>query len=70
MKRMNRLSRSRPQQARKAEIPAPEERVLEISAVGSRGDSTSEGEAGPIYTPYALPGEQVRARRGRAGRAD
>lgn len=62
MKRMNRLSRSRPQQARKADIPAAEERVLEISAVGSRGDSTAEGEAGPIYTPYALPGEQVRAR--------
>lgn len=62
MKRMNRLSRSRPHQARKADIPASEERVLEISAVGSRGDSTTEGEAGPIYTPYALPGEQVRAR--------
>lgn len=62
MKRMNRLSRSRPHQARKADIPASEERVLEISAVGSRGDSTAEGEAGPIYTPYALPGEQVRAR--------
>ena len=62
MKRMNRLSRSRPQQAGKADIPAAEERVLEISAVGSRGDSTAEGEAGPIYTPYALPGEQVRAR--------
>lgn len=62
MKRMNRLSRSRPHQARKTDIPASEERVLEISAVGSRGDSTAEGEAGPIYTPYALPGEQVRAR--------
>lgn len=36
--------------------------MLEISAVGSRGDSTAAGEAGPIYTPGALPGEQVRAR--------
>ncbi len=62
MKRMNRLSRSRPHQARKPDLPASEERVLEISAVGARGDSTAEGETGPIYTPYALPGEQVRAR--------
>lgn len=62
MKRMNRLSRSRPHQARKADSPASEERVLEISAIGSRGDSTAAGEVGPIYTPYALPGEQVRAR--------
>ncbi len=30
--------------------------------MGARGDSTAEGEPGPIYTPYALPGEQVRAR--------
>lgn len=36
--------------------------MLEIAAMGARGDSTTEGEAGPIYTPYALPGEQVRAR--------
>lgn len=62
MKRINRLARSRPHQARKTELPATEERVLEISAIGARGDSTAEGEAGPIYAPYALPGEQVRAR--------
>jgi 23S rRNA (uracil1939-C5)-methyltransferase len=66
MKRMNRLARSRPHQARKApkgpHIPAAEERVLEIAAMGARGDSTAHGEAGPIYAPYALPGEQVRAR--------
>lgn len=30
--------------------------------MGARGDSTATGEAGPIYAPYALPGEQVRAR--------
>jgi 23S rRNA (uracil1939-C5)-methyltransferase len=62
MKRINRLARSRPHQVRKAELPAAEERVLEISAMGARGDSTAEGEAGPIYAPYALPGEHVRAR--------
>jgi 23S rRNA (uracil1939-C5)-methyltransferase len=62
MKRINRLARSRPHQVRKADFSAPEERVLEIAAMGARGDSTAGGEAGPIYTPYALPGEQVRAR--------
>jgi 23S rRNA (uracil1939-C5)-methyltransferase len=30
--------------------------------MGARGDSTAEGEDGPIYAPYALPGERVRAR--------
>ncbi|MGD9967174.1 MAG: class I SAM-dependent RNA methyltransferase [Hyphomonadaceae bacterium] len=62
MKRISRLSRSRPHQARKAEIPAAEERVLAITAMGARGDATAEGEFGPVYTPYALPGEEVRAR--------
>jgi 23S rRNA (uracil1939-C5)-methyltransferase len=27
--------------------------------MGARGDSTAEGAEGPIYAPYALPGEQV-----------
>jgi 23S rRNA (uracil1939-C5)-methyltransferase len=36
--------------------------VLEISAMGARGDSIVGGETGPVYAPYALPGEQVRAR--------
>jgi len=30
--------------------------------MGARGDSLVEGDSGPIYVPYALPGEQVRAR--------
>jgi 23S rRNA (uracil1939-C5)-methyltransferase len=62
MKRINRLSRSRPHQAGKPDLPASEERVLAISAMGARGDATTEGETGPIYAPYALPGEEVRAR--------
>jgi 23S rRNA (uracil1939-C5)-methyltransferase len=69
MKRISRLARSRPHEARGAETPAPEERVLEISEVGARGDAISAGEGGPLYTPYALPGEQVRARVG-GGRAE
>jgi len=66
MKRLNRLARARPHQARKAQksaVPsAPEERVLEVTAMGARGDSTAAGEEGVIYAPYALPGEKVRAR--------
>jgi 23S rRNA (uracil1939-C5)-methyltransferase len=62
MKRMNRLARARPAQARSAAAPpAPEERVLEIAAMGARGDATAAGHEGPIYAPYALPGERVRA---------
>jgi len=66
MKRMNRLARGRPKQARQAQkglsAPVSEERELVIAAMGARGDSTAEGAEGVIYTPYALPGERVRAR--------
>ncbi len=67
MKRMNRLSRGRPAQARAqsakgAPAVPPEERVLALTEMGARGDSTAEGPDGPIYAPFGLPGEQVRAR--------
>jgi 23S rRNA (uracil1939-C5)-methyltransferase len=62
MKRPPRFARTRPGQPRTGPLPTPEERVLAISAMGARGDSLVEGEPGPIYVPYALPGEQVRAR--------
>jgi 23S rRNA (uracil1939-C5)-methyltransferase len=63
MKRMNRLARARPAQARpRAGAPVPHERALTITAMGARGDSSAEGDDGPIYVPYALPGEVVRAR--------
>ncbi|MBX9747015.1 MAG: hypothetical protein K2X34_08945 [Hyphomonadaceae bacterium] len=64
MKRMNRLSRGRPGAPRgpKTAAPAaPEARILAIEAIGARGDSTARGDNGPIYAPFALPGEQVRA---------
>ena len=38
------------------------ETTLEIADVGARGDATSQAADGPIYVPYALPGERVRAR--------
>jgi len=66
MKRMNRLSRGRPKQARQAQKGAPtavfEEKELLVTAMGARGDSTAEGAEGVIYAPYALPGERIRAR--------
>lgn len=63
MKRLNRLARARPAQARPgAAPPAAEERELAISVVGSRGEGVSEGGNGPIYAPFTLPGERVRAR--------
>jgi 23S rRNA (uracil1939-C5)-methyltransferase len=63
MKRMNRLAKARPAQARAAAAgPHPVEQELEITAVGARGDALAEGPDGPIYVPFALAGERVRAR--------
>lgn len=63
MKRLHRLSRARPAQARAARPdPAAEERELLLEAVGSRGDAVVRGPAGPVYAPFGLPGETVRAR--------
>jgi 23S rRNA (uracil1939-C5)-methyltransferase len=65
MKRMNRLARARPAQVArrgsKNAPAAPEERILALSAMGARGDATAPGPDGPIYAPFALPGERVRA---------
>jgi 23S rRNA (uracil1939-C5)-methyltransferase len=63
MKRLHRLSRARPAQARGAR-PAPlaEERELALEAVGARGDAVAAGPAGPVYAAYGLAGETVRAR--------
>jgi 23S rRNA (uracil1939-C5)-methyltransferase len=38
------------------------ERDLLIEEIGARGDAQAAGPDGPIYLPYALPGERVRAR--------
>ncbi|MBZ0215234.1 MAG: hypothetical protein K8F25_01655, partial [Fimbriimonadaceae bacterium] len=37
------------------------EQVLTIAALGHRGDGIAESEAGRIFVPYSLEGEQVRA---------
>jgi 23S rRNA (uracil1939-C5)-methyltransferase len=36
--------------------------ALDITEMGARGDAIAQGESGPIYVPFALPGERVRAR--------
>ncbi|MBE9557573.1 MAG: class I SAM-dependent RNA methyltransferase, partial [Proteobacteria bacterium] len=34
---------------------------LKITAMGHRGEGVAEGPGGPVYVPFALPGETVRA---------
>jgi 23S rRNA (uracil1939-C5)-methyltransferase len=42
---------------------------LDIARLGAQGDGIAETPAGPVYVPYALPGEQVLAEvRGERGR--
>ncbi len=36
------------------------EREVEIARLGARGDGVAEGADGPLYVPFALPGERVR----------
>ncbi|MGE3930421.1 MAG: class I SAM-dependent RNA methyltransferase [Hyphomonadaceae bacterium] len=63
MKRLHRLARARPGQARAgADLGPSEERELVIAAVGARGDGVAENASGAVYAPFTLPGERVRAR--------
>ncbi|HVV34007.1 MAG TPA: hypothetical protein VHC73_12330 [Vitreimonas sp.] len=63
MKRQNRPTRSDGRHtaaaARDVEVI---EKTLEIGVIGARGDAIVEAADGPLYVPFALPGEQVRAR--------
>jgi 23S rRNA (uracil1939-C5)-methyltransferase len=61
MKRMNRLARARPAQSRPPPYQAAEA-VLEVVSMGARGEGVAASEGGPVYAPFALPGETVRAR--------
>jgi 23S rRNA (uracil1939-C5)-methyltransferase len=36
------------------------EREVEIARLGAQGDGVAEGSDGPLYVPFALPGERVR----------
>ncbi|MDX2233974.1 MAG: hypothetical protein NW200_05705 [Hyphomonadaceae bacterium] len=64
MKRLDRSARPRPR-PRGGARPAPaaaQDAVLDIAEMGARGEGVGVGEDGPVYVPYALPGERVRAR--------
>src|SRR5262245_43893474 len=34
-------------------------RELTITGLGSRGDGVAESDGGPVYVPFALPGERI-----------
>src|SRR5262245_35775007 len=36
------------------------EREVDIVRLGAQGDGVAEGRDGPLYVPFALPGERVR----------
>ena len=36
------------------------EHEVEIARLGAQGDGVAEGSDGPLYVPFALPGERVR----------
>src|SRR5262249_7050372 len=44
-----------------ARAPEAIDKALKIDAIGARGDATAAAGDGPIYVPFALPGEEVRA---------
>ena len=63
MKRQNRPARSAARLvAGAADAVEAVDKTLEIGVIGARGDAVVEAADGPIYVPFALPGEQIRAR--------
>ena len=63
MKRLDRYARPRPG-PRKAQplAAAVAEVTLDIVEMGARGEGVAGGDDGPVYVPFSLPGERVRAR--------
>jgi 23S rRNA (uracil1939-C5)-methyltransferase len=41
--------------------PAPVRRQLSLRALGAQGDGIADSDAGPVFIPFALPGESVTA---------
>ncbi|MGE3143247.1 MAG: RNA methyltransferase, partial [Hyphomonadaceae bacterium] len=62
MKRTHRLARPRPAGPSGQSRAEPAVAALEIAEIGVRGDGLAAAAGGPIYVPFALPGERVRAR--------
>lgn len=61
MKRLDRSVRPRPGGARRP-VLATRETTLRITRMGARGEGVAAGEDGPVYAPWTLPDEMVRAR--------
>jgi 23S rRNA (uracil1939-C5)-methyltransferase len=61
MKRFDRSLKNRPKGAGPPPPPEGAPVELDIVEMGVRGDAVAQGPIGPIYVPYALPGERVRA---------
>lgn len=61
---MKRFDRNHRPSAGRSAPPAPQavEARLTIGEIGGRGDGLAAGADGPIYAPFTLPGEEVRAR--------
>ena len=62
MKRPNRTLRTSQAQPGRSIVAAPVVQELTIAAMGARGDAVANGPTGPIYAPFALPGERLRGR--------
>ncbi len=63
MKRLDRSARPRPGPRKGQPLAtAAAEATLDITEIGARGEGVAAGDDGPIYVPFALPGERVRAR--------
>ncbi len=63
MKRPHRFARPDAGRQPRGRPPATiEVRELEVVTMGARGDAVATGPEGPIYAPYALPGERIRGR--------
>jgi 23S rRNA (uracil1939-C5)-methyltransferase len=66
MKRFDRPARARPNLGRaappgSAPSASPRQARLLVAEMGARGDAVAESDEGPVYLPYALPGETVDA---------
>lgn len=60
---MKRLDRSqRPRAGPRRTDPVPVEATLRVQSMGARGEGVAAGDDGPVYAPFTLPGEVVRAR--------
>lgn len=62
---MSQSSRKRPaRRGRKPSVPSLPPVEVTADRLGAQGDAVADGPDGPLYVPYALPGEPLRVRPG------